>query len=140
MQATVVAGIKAGLCEHFLSLAPCSVTGGHTRPDRAAIALDSDQQNLQPVSTTRDVVSQQRGRFIHVHHQHVDVTIVVKVAEGAPAAGVSIGDARSGFLDQLLESAVAKATENQAGRLERVRGKLFLHFRIDAAGHGEQVR
>src|SRR5205823_5083401 len=129
-----------GLRKHLLRLATCAVTDRYAGSNGAAVALDSSELNFQPVFSAGNIVAKQGRRFVHVHDQHVHVAIVVEVTEGAPAAGVSIGDARSGFLEQLLESTVAKATENQAGRLERVRGKLFLHFRIDAAGHGEQVR
>ena len=43
------------------------------------------------------------------------------------------------FVDQLLESAVAKIAEHQARRAKRIRREGALHFRIDTAGHDEQV-
>jgi hypothetical protein len=50
-----------------------------------------------------DVVAQQRRRLVQVDHEHVHVPVVVEVAEGAAAAGVHGGHARSRLLDQLLE-------------------------------------
>ena len=66
-----------------------------------------------------DVVAQERRRLVHVPHEHVDVAVVVEVAEGAAAAGVDGCDTGPGLLDQLLEAAVAQIAEHQA-RAERV--------------------
>ena len=55
--------------------------------------VDSVEQHLQPVAGARDVVAQERRRLVHVHHQDVDVAVVVEVAEGTAAARVRRGHA-----------------------------------------------
>src|ERR1700694_3871869 len=65
VQATVVRGVEARLSGYFLCLAPASVAGDYTGADGAAIRLHADEKHLQPVATTRDIVSQQGRQLVH---------------------------------------------------------------------------
>ena len=90
------------------------------RADGAAVRLDADEQDLQPVAAAGHVVPQQRRRLVHVDDEHVDVAIVVEIAERATPAGVRRGHAGAGLLDQLLEPAVAEVAEDQTRRAEGI--------------------
>ena len=84
-----------------------------------------------------DVVAQQRRRLVVIDDQDVDVAIVVEVAEGAAAAGV-----------QRLPRPVPPRPVNSSNcplpRLRKTharrRRSRSLQFRIDAAGHPENIR
>ncbi len=91
------------------------------------------------MAVARDVVAQQRRRLVHVHHDDVDVAVVVEIPEGAATARVRRGHAGSRFVDQLLEPAVTQIAEHQPGCPEGVGRKRLLHLGIDAAGRHEQV-
>ena len=71
------------------------VAGDHAHPgaDSGAIALGADQLDLDPVLPVAAVVAQQRRQVVHIQNQHVDVAIVVVVAEGRAAAGEALADA-----------------------------------------------
>ena len=91
--------VEAGLGRYLLGLLPGPVPGSHSRTDCAAITLDSNRQDLQPVAAAGQVIALQRGRFIYVPNQDIHVAIIVEVTEGAAAARMQIGDARTPFLD-----------------------------------------
>src|SRR5438876_436039 len=55
----VVNGIEAGLRQYLLRLQLPSISGDDAGPDRAAVALHSDQLYLDPVIPASHVVSQQ---------------------------------------------------------------------------------
>jgi hypothetical protein len=71
------------------------------------------------VIAARYVVAQQRRPLVHVHHQDVDVAVVVEVAEGTASARVRRSHAASTFLDDPLEPAVTEVSEHEPGRSER---------------------
>src|SRR5439155_19090348 len=54
VQAAVVGGIEARLRRHLLRLRAASVAREHPRADRAAVRLDPDEKDLQPVAAARD--------------------------------------------------------------------------------------
>jgi hypothetical protein len=51
------------------------------------------------VAAAGQVIALQRGRFIYVPNQDIHVAIIVEVTEGAAAARMQIGDARTPFLN-----------------------------------------
>ena len=55
----------------------------------------------------RSIVAQQRGRLVHIHDEHVDVTVVVKVAKRRSTAHMDRFDAGAGLCAELNELAVA---------------------------------
>src|SRR5437763_2094486 len=68
----------------------------------------------------------------------IDVAIVIEAAESTSAAGVRIGDARPGFVNQLFESAITQVPKHQAWSAKRVSRNLLFHFGVDTAcGHEE---
>ena len=69
----------------------------HPRADGGAIALRSNQFDLDPVLLVAAIVAQQGRDVIHVQDQCVDVAIVVEVAESGAAAGKALVDARTQF-------------------------------------------
>ena len=50
VQATVIGGVEAGLGRYFLRLALRAVACDHAGTDGAAIGLNADQQDFQPVA------------------------------------------------------------------------------------------
>ena len=60
----------------------------------------------------RNVVAQQRWRFVQVDDENIYVAIVVEIAECAAAAAVLRDDPRPGFGRNLLETPVPEAAED----------------------------
>ena len=79
----------------FIHLGMVAGNHAHARADGGAIALRSDQLDLDPVLLVAAIVAQQRRQIVHVQDQDVDVAIVVVVAESRAAAGETFGDARA---------------------------------------------
>src|SRR3954453_20855391 len=117
-----------------------SVPRSHTRPNRTAIRLNADQLDLKPSIFARDVIAQQRWRFVHVHHKNIHVAVVVEVSERTAPARVRCADSASGFLDQFLESPVAQVAKDKTRRPEGIGGPPFLSARIYASPCDQQVR
>ena len=139
MQPVVVDRIKTGLRQHRLRLLPFSVIADHFRADGAAVGLDADQLHFHPMVAAGNVIPQQRGRFVHIHYEDVDIPIVVEVSESTAAAGVLGADAGSSLLDQLFEFAVAQVAVDYSRRLVLVARNHGFQFRVNVAGHQEQV-
>ena len=133
VQPQVVHGIEAGLAQHFLSLPLVAVIRRDPRADRAAIGFHADQFHFQPVMIAAHIVAQQRRRLVEIDDQDVDVAVIIEIAKRAAAAGMDGGYARPRLFDQLFKFAIPQVAENDARRLERIRGQPLLHFRIDAA-------
>src|SRR6516225_1056107 len=66
---------------HFVDLRVSAGEDAHTRADRRAVALRSDELDLDPVLSVAAVVAQKRRQIIHIQNQGVHVAIVVVVAE-----------------------------------------------------------
>ena len=88
METGIIAGVIAGLAHDSLSLDFRAVMSDDASSDCAAVRLHALQLNLEPVLLAVQIVSQQRWRLVHVDDQHVDVAVIVEVAEGAAAAAV----------------------------------------------------
>jgi hypothetical protein len=56
------------------------------------------QAQLDPIICARRVVALERGRLILIHHQDVDIAIVVKITEGAASAAAASAHRQPGFL------------------------------------------
>src|SRR5438034_4419816 len=112
----------------------------NARSDGTAIRFCAFELNLNPVLFPREVVSHERRRFVEVDDDHVDVTVIIEISEGATAAAMRGGNARAGFADQLFKYALPQVSENRARSLVRVLGELLLDLRVNMAGRHEQVR
>src|SRR5207249_3446002 len=73
------------------------------RPDAGAVGAGALELHLDPPVGPGIVVAEQRRRLVHVHDQHVDVAVVVEVAEGGPAAGVDRERPRTAAVSEVLE-------------------------------------
>ena len=111
VQTRIVCGDKARTAEHFLYLHLPAIVHQDTCTDRAAIALCSLQTKLDPVVSRRSIVAQQRRRLVHIHDEHVDVAVVVKIAERRTPPHVDRLDAWTGLCAKLNELAVTLIAE-----------------------------
>src|SRR3981081_2811218 len=111
MQSAVVHRQVRRLAQHFLSLHLAPIMRRNSRADRAAIRLDASELDLDPVMATGYVIAQQRRRLILIDDEHVQIPVVIEIAESAAAAGMSRRDARSHFVDQFLELSLAEVAE-----------------------------
>src|ERR1700722_17284323 len=84
------------LSEDRLSLPVSTIDGNYLRSYRGPIRLYSDQQHLEPMMLTAYIVSQQRRRFVHIHHDDIDVAVIVEVSECRPPAGMQFLHRRPG--------------------------------------------
>ena len=91
MQAAVVGGVKARLAQHGLRLAAPAIAGNHGRANRAAIGIDPDQLDLEPIGLAAQIIAQQARRLVEIDDQDVYIAIVVEVAEGAAPARPRLG-------------------------------------------------
>src|SRR6202034_2037979 len=107
MQPRIAGGIIARLADYLLRLYPSVVTRRNPRADGSTVRLYADQLDLQPVVVPAHVVAKQRRRFVQIDNQHVDVAVIIEIAEGASAAAVRSRDAGTGGFDQLLKLAIA---------------------------------
>ena len=99
--------------------------GGHSGSDGALVRFHSLQLQLNEVAIALHIVAQERRGFVQVHDQHVDIAVVVKIAEGAAPAGVGGDDTRTGLVKQFFELAILQASEHNALALEGVVGQHF---------------
>jgi hypothetical protein len=122
VQPGIAGGKITGLTQNFLGLHFAAVVSQDTRPNGAAVALNSLKTDLDPMVAGRSVVAQQRRRFIDVHDQDIHIAIVVEVAEGNAAAAVAGDDTGTSFRTQLSEGALASIAKQDAGSAESVLG------------------
>src|SRR5438067_414407 len=71
--------------------------------------------------------------------QNIYVPIVVETSQSTPPAAMRRRYSRARPLDQFFKSAVAKVANDRARCLVGVLRELSFYFRIDVAGHHEQV-
>ena len=71
----------------------------HAGTDGAPVGLYAFQLHLEPVGFPRDVIPQQRRRLVKIDNQHIHVTIVVEISEGASTAAMGRRDARARRFD-----------------------------------------
>ena len=84
-------------------------------------ACGADESQSQPVFARADVVDQQSRPSGSVAHQHVDVAVVVDVAEGGAAADFRQLECRAGAIGDVLEPAVAEIAEQLFPLVQRER-------------------
>ena len=112
--------MKARLAKNDLCLAPSAVFRHDRCPDRAPVGLGPYQLDLQPVRLPGNVVPEQRGRFVEVDDEDVDIAVVVEIAEGAAPAALAVVNCSPGLAKQLLEPSVPEVAEQDARRCRRV--------------------
>src|SRR5262245_49509869 len=88
----------------------------------------------------RNVVPEQRGWLVVVDDEDIYIAIIIEVAESATAAAMRRVDTRSGPTDQLLEPPISQIPEHHPRRFVGGIRELFIHLRIDAASHPENIR
>src|SRR2546425_6333511 len=113
MQAQVILGVKAGLAEDLLGLPTPSGGRSYAGADGAAIGLQTNQLDLQPSILIPAIIAEQRRGLVHVHDEHIDIAIVVEVAECAAPARMTRRDAWPAAVTDVFEHAVSKIPQNQ---------------------------
>ena len=113
MQSKIVLRNIARLAEDSLGL-DCS---GYLDPDCCAdgapIGFGSFKAKLNPMVRAGKIISQQRWCIAHVHHQRINVAIIVEVAECRSAAGLLLGDPCPGLGADILKAAATKIAIDQ---------------------------
>src|SRR5271163_851360 len=88
MKSAIIYRVKAGLPHDRLSLYLATIFRYGPRADRATVRLRPDKEDLKPVQIALEIVSKQRGRLVQIDDYHVNIAIVVKIAEGTASAAV----------------------------------------------------
>src|SRR5262249_38566804 len=112
--------------------------------DRGPVGSGSDKLECQPIVGAGPVVAivfvaQQLRRLVHVHDEHVDVAVVVKVSESAAAAGMRRSDGGTAFSSYVLKPSVSKISEDEARTSVRVLFEVSLNFGVYPAGRDQYV-
>src|ERR1035437_198624 len=139
MQPAIVDRKIGRLGHHRLRLPALPIRSHHLGANRTAVGGNPDQQDLQPVIGPANVIAQQRRRLVEIHHQDVDVAVVIEIAESHSPAAMRLGDAGPRQVAQFFEFAVSQIAKNHAGRLVGGIRRLLFHFGIDHAGGEEEV-
>src|SRR5580704_19789407 len=105
----------------------------NARADRGAIARCADELDLDPILLVAAVIAQQRRRIIHIQNQHVDVAVVVVIAERGTATRKLLRNSRTHLRRNVLESSVAETAIHETWILELLSGVVPLYFRIHVA-------
>src|SRR5271157_212109 len=109
------------------------------RANGAAVRLDADALDLDPVVVEARVSAHELRQAVHGVDDEIDIAVVVVVAEGAATVGVRNGDARSAILCDFAEAAVVQITVEQfLLGIAGLGGELF-DFGIDVAVADEDV-
>src|SRR6202790_4599611 len=111
-----------------------------TRANSAAIRFCANGFYLQPIIFKTRIAAQQLGKIIVSVHDHVDVTIVVEIAERRAARRDRRHDPRAALRGHIFKMPVAQiAVENFLLRISRF-GPQLLDFGIDVAVANQYVR
>src|SRR5947207_639248 len=109
------------------------------RADAAAIGFRADGFDLDPVIRGTGIATQELRKIVDSVDDHVEVAVIVKVAESATARSDRRGDSGPGVVGDILEAPVAEIfVEQFALRITRFRLEL-LDFGIDVAVADEDV-
>src|SRR3954469_22691817 len=99
------------MTKYFLRLLLAAVTDCDARANGAAVGFGSYQLYFEPVIIAAYIVSQQRGRLVHVHDQNIRVAIVVEVSKGATTASVCRRNTGTGLIEQFFKLSVFEIAE-----------------------------
>src|ERR1700761_3237035 len=105
----------------------------YPRSDGCAIALGSQQFDLDPVLLVAAIISKQRRRVVHIENQNVDVAIVVVVSKRGAAAGILFAYPGTHLRRHVFEAPVAEVPVNQARVLEGLAEVVLVYLRINMA-------
>src|SRR5262245_36999922 len=98
MQTKIVLRQKTRLAEDRLSLDLASSLNADSCADRARVRLCAREAKLNPRVgglSEREFISQKRGNLPHIHHQYIDVAVVVEITECRSPARLQIERAGS---------------------------------------------
>src|SRR6266550_3288734 len=118
VQAKVVLRHVTGTAHYLIDLRMLAGNHAHASANGAAIGLGTDALDLQPVVPGAAIIAEQRGRFVHVNHCDVHVSVVVEVAERSTPAAVRLSDARSGARGDISKASVAEVLVDSLCLLE----------------------
>ena len=85
------------------------------------------------------IVPQERGRLAHVHHQHVNVAVIVEIAEGSPAARHFRRYTWARHGAHVLKNSFAQVSVYQPRVTEGLAPAARVQFRIDVAVYLEDI-
>src|SRR5277367_5263329 len=126
MQARVVTGIVTGLADDGLRLRLAAIMHNHSGSDRAPVGLDTLQSYFDPALFWIEVITEERGRLIHVHDQDIHVSVIVKVSKRATATAVRRADAGAGLRLEFLEDSIAEIAKQDSRGFVRILRQLAL--------------
>src|ERR1035437_4352869 len=109
------------------------------RADGRAVAMGAEQFDVDPIVFVAAVISQQRRVIVHVQDQYVHVTIVVKVAKGAAAAGIYRSYPRAQILGNVLELRVSQIAIDESWRNKMPAHVVLINLGINLAGDVEDI-
>ncbi len=89
---------------------------------------------------TGNVISEQRGRFVQIDDDNINIAIIVKVSKCATATAMARSKRGATLINELLELAIAKVVKKETRRLELILGKQFLYLWIYHACDDKNIR
>src|SRR5712675_2737222 len=92
MQAEVILGHEARAAHYFVYLRMFGGDYADARADGAAVGFCAYALDFEPVVFGAGIIAQERRRLVHVDNGDVDVSVVVKIAEGGASAAVGLSD------------------------------------------------
>src|SRR5260370_12464763 len=104
----MVLGDVAAAAPHLIHLAVAGRRAINPRADTGAIRFHSDGLHLQPIRLGGLIAAEKLRHVVNAVDQHIDVAIVVEIAEGAAAAGYFFENPRSAIHRYICELAISQ--------------------------------
>src|SRR5882757_2025959 len=118
MQAEVILGHEAGAAHYFVYLRMFGGDYTDARADGAEVGFCAYALDFKPVVFGAAIVAEERGRLVHVDDGDVDVSVVVKIAEGGASAAVGLSDSGPARRADVDETPLAKISVQDLSLLE----------------------
>jgi hypothetical protein len=133
VQTKVILGDVAGSAHDFVDLRVPAGNYTHARANGASVRLSPNTFHLQPIVLGGAVISQKRGRLVHVDDHDVNVPIIIEVPERRSAAGTRLTQRRATVGRNVSKAPIPKVPIDNLSLLEGEVQFLCVHFREDVA-------
>ena len=108
MEAEVILRVITRSAHDFVDLAVLAARHLHTSADCRAIRACADALDHDPIVFISAIIAQQSGRAVEIIHDHINVSVIVEVSEGAAASKVFGAERGPYFCGDILEPSGAE--------------------------------
>src|SRR5919197_1739837 len=102
--------------------------------------MRAHQFHFQPVAIPAEIISQERRGLVDIRDQDVEIAIIIEISKRSATAGVRLGNARAGSVEEFLEAPTSQVSKEYPRSLVRKFRMFPLHLGEDASCYPEQVR